>query len=78
MGFLYFVSVNDVSNKHLCPGLMVCLADGEVVGVFLPSRCELAVVGVDGGFVFPSLAVIPDAFDVPAVGDVGRSADDRR
>ena len=66
-GFLDVVFVYDVSKEHLCPLLVVCGEDVDVVRVFLPSRGEEAVVSVDGGLVFPSLTVVPCALDVPAV-----------
>ncbi len=66
-GFLDVVIVDDVSHEHLRPGLKVYEAVVDVVWVVLPSCCEVAVVGVDGGLVFSSFAVVPCAFDVPAV-----------
>ena len=77
MGFLYFVSVHDVSEEHLRPGFLVCLAEVEAVRVFLPPRCESAVVSVDGGVVLPSFSVVPCAFDVPAIGIESGAAYDR-
>lgn len=76
MGFLYFVSVHDVSEEHLRPGFLVCLAEVEVVRVFLPPRCDDAVMSVDGGVVLTSFAIVPCAFDVPACGiDCGAAYD---
>ena len=77
MGFLYVVFVDDVSNEHLRPGLLVCLTEVETIRVFLPPRCDDAVVSVDGGFVFPSFSVVPCAFNEPAVGIEGGAAIDR-